>query len=151
MNDTHSGEITLREATRADLCRIAAWLGPGGDKFAGGVQGFERALDGHKLYLGLAAGTPVAALTLSFGDEEVDVIIVVDPAARGRGFGRAVLEELEHLPAVASCTAITASVRAENVGSLRMLEAAGYVRTDEADPSDPESHHGYRLGLPRRQ
>lgn len=56
--------------------------------------------------------------------------IAVDPAARGRGLGRALLEEIERLAVEHGSVSMRLELRSDNAEALALYEAAGYRRFD---------------------
>jgi len=60
-----------------------------------------------------------------------EVSINLAPAERGRGFGRALLEAaLAALFQVVGSTPVIAEIKPVNTGSIRVFEAAGFLRLD---------------------
>ena len=55
-----------------------------------------------------------------------------DPALRGRGIGRALLEEAEQRLAALGCPKVQLMVRSENAGVLAYYERLGYAPSDVA-------------------
>ena len=58
----------------------------------------------------------------------------VDPEARGRGVGRALLEAAEAWGRDRGCTAASLSVTAGNSPAERLYRQAGYEPTGESEP-----------------
>lgn len=54
--------------------------------------------------------------------------IAVDPAARGKGSGAALLGDAERVSRRRGRTALRLEVRADNLGAIRLYESRGYVR-----------------------
>ncbi|HEU0152682.1 MAG TPA: ribosomal protein S18-alanine N-acetyltransferase [Arenimonas sp.] len=52
--------------------------------------------------------------------------LVVDPAARGRGLGRRLLQAAERDAAAAGCTGLTLEVRQDNAAANALYRRAGY-------------------------
>jgi ribosomal-protein-alanine N-acetyltransferase len=65
---------------------------------------------------------------LDHGGEVADIMTVaVTPAARGRGLGRRLLDELEARAAARRAASVMLEVRADNVAAIRLYARAGYV------------------------
>jgi ribosomal-protein-alanine N-acetyltransferase len=65
---------------------------------------------------------------LDHGGEVADIMTVaVTPAARGRGLGRRLLDELEARAAARRAASVMLEVRADNVAAIGLYERAGYV------------------------
>lgn len=117
----------IRAMQRADVPRVAeiaraslpeAWTEDG---FAG-----ELALPRT---VALVTGDPVAALALgSVVVDELEVFVVaVDPAARRRGLGRAVLAALLVEARARGATTAHLEVRASNAAAIALYAAHGFV------------------------
>ena len=109
--------------TAADAAGRLAREGPGGERVL-----VAEAADGH--VVGLAALTigwqlpharPLARVTA----------LVVAPAARGGGVGRALLARAEALAVEAGCEGLelTSALRPERAAAHRLYESLGYERT----------------------
>ena len=82
------------------------------------------------IYIGEDDGQPVALCRVEVVDG-VGVVSVI-AAVRGKGYGSDVINQgsqraLQHLP----ITTITASIKAENIPSIKMTEKAGYIKDGE--------------------
>ena len=65
---------------------------------------------------------------LDHGGEVADVMTVaVTPAARGRGLGRRLLDELEARAAARRAASVMLEVRADNTSAIGLYERAGYA------------------------
>ena len=65
---------------------------------------------------------------LDHGGEVADVMTVaVTPAARGRGLGRRLLDELEVRAAARRAASVMLEVRADNTSAIGLYERAGYA------------------------
>lgn len=76
-------------------------------------------------------GAPVGHVRFMPGADGYEVSIVLAPAQRGKGQGRAVLQAAQEIFfATHPDHTVRAFVRVENIASHRMFHAAGYVLTD---------------------
>jgi L-amino acid N-acyltransferase YncA len=82
------------------------------------------ALDGHGTLLGWVAVSPVSGRCVYAG--VVEHSVYVDPAARGRGVGRALLAALIASTEAAGVWTIQSGVFPENTASLALHRAAGF-------------------------
>jgi GNAT superfamily N-acetyltransferase len=57
--------------------------------------------------------------------------VVVDPRARGRGAGRALMEEVRRRVLVAGCTLWSLNVKQENVAAIRLYKRCGFAIEQE--------------------
>lgn len=74
------------------------------------------------------AGTLIGYGGLDHGGEVSDVMTVaVAPAARGRGLGRALLDELERRARRRDAGHVMLEVRADNAAATGLYESAGYA------------------------
>lgn len=65
---------------------------------------------------------------LDHGGEVADIMTVaVSPAARGRGLGRRLLDELEARAAARRAASVMLEVRADNTPAIGLYERAGYA------------------------
>ena len=65
---------------------------------------------------------------LDHGGEVADIMTVaVTPAARGRGLGRRLLDELEARAAARRAASVMLEVRADNTAAIGLYERAGYA------------------------
>ena len=111
---------------------------------------FRRAMQtGAFRYLARADGAPFGYVDcgtfVASGSDGLtgSIAFAVDPQARGRGLGRAMLAALVRTPELASVAVFEAGVDPENVASRRCLEAARFALT--SDVPDAEGLLCYRL------
>ena len=73
----------------------------------------------------------VAELSFGFpGPEDAYLgLMLIDPAARGRGLGRVFLAEVERLARAKGCPSLFLAVLEENTPGLRFWQARGFART----------------------
>lgn len=75
-------------------------------------------------------------------DGELAVVTFwVDPGARGRGVGRAMLDELERLAREAGARALTLEVADANDAAVRLYAAAGFEPTGHTGAFGPPREH----------
>jgi RimJ/RimL family protein N-acetyltransferase len=80
---------------------------------------------------------PVGELTVEvYDDHRAAPVVVVAPELRGRGFGRAILEAMWTLPALAGVQEVFGGVEPENAASRCCLEAAGFTVSPDLDDED---------------
>jgi ribosomal protein S18 acetylase RimI-like enzyme len=79
-------------------------------------------------------------------------MLAVDPAAQGRGVGRALVRACIERAAAAGCTAVVISVRDFSAPALHLYDGLGFVRTPALDwsPVPGVSLLALRLDLPSR-
>ncbi len=71
--------------------------------------------------------------------------LVIDPAARGRGLGRALLADAERQARQAGCTGLRLEVRQDNVAANALYAAAGYQRLMALPDYYQDDGDGWRL------
>ena len=77
---------------------------------------------------GLEGAEVIGYAGLDHGGEVADVMTVaVTSAARGRGLGRRLLDELEARAAARSAASVMLEVRADNTSAIGLYERAGYA------------------------
>jgi RimJ/RimL family protein N-acetyltransferase len=72
----------------------------------------------------------------AYCDATASVALVVDPARRGRGVGRRILRAVLDALRAAGIREATGGIEADNVASVRCVEAAGFTR--QAEEPDAE-------------
>lgn len=134
----------LREAVASDMELYLTWVNDSAVRAASFCSEpieraeheswFARALSDtrNRMYVLIGGGKPLGQVRLTkdaAGAYTIDYS--VDRAARGRGYGRLLLELVE--AKVAPGTRLIGEVRAGNVASLAVFTALGYAREDRAD------------------
>lgn len=126
--------VTVRKATADDAADLLAWrndpLTRAMSRTAEPVEAaeharwFQRALRDTTctLLIGEEGGRKIGMVRLT-RDEETEVSINLNPAARGRGLAR----ELLALALAQERGAILAVIKPENLASIRLFEGAGFV------------------------
>lgn len=71
--------------------------------------------------------------------------LVVDPATRGRGFGRVLLADAERQARRAGCSGLRLEVRQDNVAANALYAAAGYRRLASLRGYYQDGGDGWRL------
>lgn len=74
-------------------------------------------------------------------DELAVVTFWVDPAARGRGVGRALLADLERRGRALGAAALTLEVADDNAAAVRLYAAAGFEPTGRTGAFAPPREH----------
>jgi GNAT superfamily N-acetyltransferase len=123
----------FRPLGRDDVELIRAWLAdssgtglsvPPGESWGAALLG------GPRLECFLAcdrAGTPVGFLRLEFiGKAAAEVTVLVAPAARARGIGRAILVHAEQRARARSVRLLLAHLRKDNAAAHQLFTRAGY-------------------------
>lgn len=77
------------------------------------------------LWVADLAGQPAGSVNLSASGE---ISVVVDPAARGHGVGRALVEHASAAAARDGMPNVTAVVHRDNAASIRLFESVGFTR-----------------------
>jgi RimJ/RimL family protein N-acetyltransferase len=96
-----------------------------------------RRMTGRFVWLAYADHTPVGLVeTVRYADATASVVLVVDPALRGRGFGRKIIKALLAAPELDATEVVRACIEPENVASVRCFSAVGF--SAEADAPDAE-------------
>ncbi|OCW21025.1 GNAT family N-acetyltransferase [Pseudomonas sp. S3E12] len=96
-------------------------------------QGIAERFPGAMHYVVEKLDTPIGVLTADFGANEVRVLyLAFVPAARGQGFGRAVLQGVQKAAAQVRCPVATV-VWASNPGARQHYLALGF-RVEESVP-----------------
>jgi ribosomal protein S18 acetylase RimI-like enzyme len=75
-------------------------------------------------------------------------MLAVDPAAQGRGVGRALVRACVDRAAAAGCTAVAICVRDFAVTAQKLYESCGFVRTPDLDWSPMPNVNLLALRLP---
>ena len=161
-----AGRVLLSPLTADDLTVVAPWFrDPATRRYLGGPDWPARMLalgadavgrefrgavqSGAYRYLAREDGAPFGYVDCgTFVAPGSDgptgsIAFAVDPQARGRGLGRAMLAALVRAPELASVAVFEAGVEPENVASRRCLEAARFALA--ADEPDAEGILYYRL------
>jgi ribosomal protein S18 acetylase RimI-like enzyme len=84
------------------------------------------------------------------GDGECELrLLAVDPSSRGRGVGRALVEECIFRAKTAHARAIVLSTQSSMKSALRIYSTLGFERAPELDWQTPDGRRmlGYRLDL----
>ncbi|MBB5014782.1 GNAT family N-acetyltransferase [Rehaibacterium terrae] len=121
-----------RDATPADLPALLALEAQfPGDRMS--ARQYRRHLASPRARIRVAErdGTLAGASVLLFraGSATARLYsIVVDPARRGQGLGRRLLDDAENLARARGCTRLRLEVRADNPAALALYEGAGYRR-----------------------
>jgi RimJ/RimL family protein N-acetyltransferase len=106
-----------------------------------------RRVTGRFSWLAHADQTPVGLVdTELYADATAGVALVVDPARRGRGFGRRIIQALLARAELEETEVVRAGIEPGNAASVRCFSAAGF--TAEADTPDDEGIVYFRR--PRR-
>ncbi|WP_238154434.1 ribosomal protein S18-alanine N-acetyltransferase [Ornithinimicrobium sufpigmenti] len=130
--------MRLREVDWRDLATMAALEGEifPDDAWSEATMWAELAMRPRRAYLvaddGAQGGGLLGYAGLDLAGDVADVMTVaVDPRARGRGLGRALLTGLHDLARDAGCGAVMLEVRADNDSAVGLYRAHGYevVRT----------------------
>jgi ribosomal protein S18 acetylase RimI-like enzyme len=161
--------VLVRPATPADYpaigrLTVAAY---DADGQLGGTHGYEQVLadvagraDAGELLVGTENGAVLGAVLfvrpgtryaeLSGPGEAEFRMLAVDPAAQGRGLGRALVRACIDRAAAAGCTAIVISVRDFSAPAQHLYGTLGFVRTPARDwsPVDGVKLLAMRLDLP---
>jgi phosphinothricin acetyltransferase len=150
--------VTVRPMTPADAARVLAIYQAGLD---GGDASFEEsaptweafdtarsprhrlvAVDADGTVRGWAAVSPVSARTVYAG--VVEHSVYVDPAARGRGIGRTLLDALIASTEAAGVWTIQSGIFPENAASLALHHAAGFRTVGVRQRIGRHAAHGDR-------
>jgi ribosomal-protein-alanine N-acetyltransferase len=130
-----TGTVALREARWFDvpaLTELDAELFPD-DAWPEATWWAELAARPRREYVVLAGPRAVVGYAgLDHGGDVADVMtLAVAPAARGRGWGRVLLDELERRARGRGAASVMLEVRADNEPALALYENGGYavVRT----------------------
>jgi RimJ/RimL family protein N-acetyltransferase len=106
-----------------------------------------RRVTGRFVWLAHAGQTPIGLVdTELYGNATAGVALVVNPALRGRGFGRRIIQALLARSELEATEVVRAGIEPENAASVRCFTAAGF--TAEADTPDDEGIVYFRR--PRR-
>jgi L-amino acid N-acyltransferase YncA len=100
------------------------------------------AVDDHDTVLGWVAVSPVSARPVYAG--VVEHSVYVDPAARGRGVGRSLLDALIASTEEAGIWTIQSSVFPENTASLALHQRAGFRVVGIRERIGRHAAYGYR-------
>jgi RimJ/RimL family protein N-acetyltransferase len=135
--------MRLRRATMDDALDVLAWRNDPHTRAMsreGGLLGpdahlawFEQVLaDPQKLlFVAESDGRKVGMARFDDLGGAWEVSINLAPAERGRGFGRALLDAaLAELFQAVGSTPVIAEIKPVNTGSVRIFEAAGFLRLD---------------------
>lgn len=144
-----AGEMWLRPARRDDAPLLLAWRNDATTvRFSGTgrrVRAEEHArwLDsrladaGTRIWIGEVDGRPVGEVRVDVCDAVGEVDVAVAPDARGRGYGRGLLDALlVELRGDLQVCRLVASVHADNVASRRAFLGCGFVADDARDGFD---------------
>ncbi|MFP3988027.1 GNAT family N-acetyltransferase [Streptomyces sp. E11-3] len=113
---------TLRDvASRAAKAEVLVAVDSGGPTGAAPLGGVTFAV----------AGTPLAEIART-GEAEFRML-AVDPAARGRGVGEALVRACLERARAAECTGVVLSTQASMHSAHRIYERLGFVRTPDRD------------------
>ncbi|NVZ60405.1 GNAT family N-acetyltransferase [Pseudomonas edaphica] len=97
-------------------------------------KGMDEQFPGALHYVVEKLGTPIGALSADFGPNEIRVLyLAFIPAARGQGFGRAVLQGVQQAATQVVCP-VTTVVWASNPHARQHYLALGF-RVEEATPA----------------
>jgi L-amino acid N-acyltransferase YncA len=140
LGETVAGHLTIRPMTTGDAAAVLAIYQSGLDAGNASFEvtaptwdGFDTtrlpahrfvAADPDGAVLGWVAVTAVSTRQVYAG--VVEHSVYVDPAARGRGAGRALLDALIHSTEAAGIWTIQSGVFPENTASLALHRAAGF-------------------------
>jgi predicted N-acetyltransferase YhbS len=108
------------------------------------------ALDDGRLVGAVTVATAGGPYAEQAGEGEAVLrMLVVDPAARGRGAGRALVQSCLDRARDAGCTAVLLSSQPAMASAHRIYAAAGFVRRPEGDwsPEPGVDLQAYRLDL----
>ena len=138
--------IRLRPASAEDMTLLFEWVNdPEVRDMARNRDAID--IEGHRawlrariadrnceIWIAEAEAGPVGQIRLDRSDESAEIDISVAAAARGSGYGRAMLQALEALEPRRlwpDLRRLTATARRGNAASLALFEGAGYTLTDE--------------------
>ncbi len=155
------GRLTLRPAGEGDARRLLDWANDASTRAASfdrepitweeHVEWLDAVLadPGRRLWIGQVAGRAVGQVRVDRAPDGTGLVSIgLAPEARGRGLGRALLAAgLDAAARELGIHRARAIVRADNLPSRRLFEAAGFTRT--ADITRPGSlpAHEYELEL----
>ena len=147
--------MRLRRLTAADVPDVRPWFEDERTRrFLGGPRWPELALKRSEaparefrgrrvlskhVWLGVEMDRPIGLVAVEcYTDRSAELSVVVDPARRGRGLCRRIVQATLELAEMEEVDEVRAMVQPENVASLRCFEGAGFVQLSR-EPDDENS------------
>jgi ribosomal protein S18 acetylase RimI-like enzyme len=126
-------DVVVREVTPADYDALAEVLvsafGGSYDHTRARIEGETRERDGRYL-VGVADGRPVGGLKLYEHDGRAGIYAFgVDAAERGKGYGRAILQQTVEMARASGYPRIYLEVDDDNAVARRLYESSGFQTT----------------------